>query len=82
MGNVVVDIPEISGMVVDILDSMNFVLPEFENFPDFDMNMNPNIQFNTDSIAFDYEEFKNNSEYLAEWQERNKEQLEKLKKEL
>lgn len=82
LGNVVVDIPEISGMVVDILDSMNFVLPEFDNFPDFDMNMNPTIQFNTDSIAFDYEEFKNNSEYLAEWQERNKEQLEKLKKEL
>lgn len=82
LGNVVVDIPEMSGMVVDILDSMNFVLPEFDNFPDFDMNMNPTIQFNTDSIAFDYEEFKNNSAYLAEWQERNKEQLEKLKKEL
>lgn len=82
LGNVVIDIPEISGMVVDILDSMNFVLPEFENFPDFDFNMNPNFRFNEDSIAFDYEEFKKNDEYLKEWQERNKEQLERLKKEL
>lgn len=82
LGNVMVDIPEMSGMVVDILDSMHFVLPEFDNFPDFDVNMNPNIQFNDESIVFDYEEFKENSEYLAEWQERNKEQLEILKKEL
>jgi hypothetical protein len=82
LGNVVIDIPEISGMVVDILDSMNFVLPEFENFPDFDFNMNPNFRFNEDSIAFDYEEFKKNGEYLKEWQERNKEQLYRLKKEL
>lgn len=82
LGNVLVDIPEISGMVVDILDSMHFVLPEFENFPDFDINMDANIQFNEDSIAFDYEEFKNNSEYLKQWQVRNKEQLERLKQEL
>lgn len=82
LGNVLVDIPEISGMVADILDSMHFVLPEFENFPNFDINMDANIQFNEDSIAFDYEEFKNNSEYLKQWQERNKEQLERLKQEL
>ena len=82
LGNVIVDVPALTGRVVDIIDSIHFVMPELENFPDINFEMNPNFQFNGDSIAFDYEEFKNNSEYLEEWQERNKEQLELLKEEL
>lgn len=82
LGNVIVDIPEISGRVVDMIDSIHFVLPEFDNFPDIDFDMNYNFQFNNDSIAFDYEEFKKNSDYLAEWQERNKDELKRLKEEL
>jgi len=82
LGNVIVDIPASTGRVVDIIDSIHFVMPELENFPDMNFEMNTNFQFNSDSIAFDYEEFKNNSEYLEEWQERNKEQLQLLKKEL
>ena len=58
------------------------MLPEFENFPDINFDVNQNFQFNNDSIAFDYEEFERNSDYLAEWQERNKEQLKQLKEEL
>lgn len=82
LGNVIVDIPASTGRVVDIIDSIHFVLPELENFPDMNFEMNPNFQFNSDSIAFDYEEFKNNSDYLEQWQERNKEQLKHLKEEL
>jgi hypothetical protein len=82
LGNVIVDVPALTGRVVDIIDSIHFVMPELENFPDMNFEMNPNFQFNGDSIAFDYEEFKNNSEYLEQWQERNKEQLELLKEEL
>ena len=82
LGNVIVDVPALTGRVVDIIDSIHFVLPELENFPDMNFEMNPNFQFNNDSIAFDYEEFKNNSEYLEQWQERNKEQLQLLKEEL
>lgn len=82
LGNVVVDIPHISGTIVDILDSVNFVLPEFENFPDIEFNMPNSFPFNHDSIAFDFEEFQNSSEYLKQWQERNKDDLERLKEEL
>ena len=69
-------------MVIDILDSMNFVLPEFENFPDIEFNMDQNFRIMGDSIAFDYQEFEKNSEYLKEWQEEHKEQMKILKKEL
>lgn len=82
LGNVIVDVPALTGRVVDIIDSIHFVMPELENFPDMNFEMNPNFQFNSDSIAFDYDEYKNNSEYLEQWQERNKEQLQLLKEEL
>jgi len=82
LGNVIVDVPVLTGMVVDIIDSIHFVMPELENFPDINFEMNPNFQLNSDSIAFDYEEFKNNSDYLEQWQERNEDQLKLLKKEL
>lgn len=81
-GNVVVDIPDVGAMVVDMLDSMNFILPELENFPDIEFNMDQNFRVMGDSIAFDYKEFEKNSEYLEEWQEEHKEQMKVLKKEL
>lgn len=81
-GNVVVDIPDVGAMVVDILDSLHFVLPEFENFPDIEFNMDQNFKIYGDSLAFDYEEFEKNSEYLENWQEEHKEEMKKLKAEL
>ncbi len=82
LGNVIVDVPELSGRVIDIIDSIHFVLPEFENFPDIDYNFNQSFEFDVDSIAFDYEEFQKNSEYLEQWQEEHKEQLKIIKEEL
>ena len=82
VGNVVVDVPEISARVIDMIDSIHFVLPEFENFPDINFEMDQNFQFSGDSIAFDYDEFQKNSAYLVEWQEENKEQMKVIKKEL
>ena len=82
MGNVVVDIPHISSTIVDIMDSVNFVLPEFENFPDINIDIPQSFHFDHDSIDFDFEDFQNSSEYLKQWQEQNKEQLERLKEEL
>ena len=81
-GNVVVDLPDVGAMVVDILDSMNFVLPEFENFPNIEFNMDQSFHIMGDSLAFDYKEFEKNSEYLKEWQEEHKEEMKKLKEEL
>ena len=82
LGNVVVDVPEISAHVLEALDSIHVVLPEISEFPDVEYNFdfNPNLDY--ESLSFDYEEFKKNSAYLKEWQERNKEQLQRLKEEL
>ena len=80
-GNITVDLPDVDAMVVDILDSMNFVLPEFDNFPDIDFNMQ-NFEIMADSLVFDYQEFEKNSEYLEQWQEEHKEEVKKLKAEL
>ncbi len=82
LGNVVVDIPEISAHVLEALDSLQVVLPEISDFPDIDYNFDFNTNLDYESLSFDYEEFKRNSAYLKEWQERNKEQLQRLKEEL
>jgi len=82
IGNVIVDVPEVSARVIDIIDSIHYVLPELENFPDIEFKMQQNFEFAGDSIAFDFEEFEKNTEYLIEWQEENKEQMKIIKKEL
>lgn len=82
LGNVVVDIPEISAHVLEALDSLHVMLPEISDFSDIDYNFDFNTNLDYESLNFDYEKFKNNSAYLKEWQERNKEQLERLKQEL
>lgn len=82
LGNVVVDIPEISAHVMEALDSLHVMLPEISDFSDIDYNFDFNTNLDYESLSFDYEEFKNNSAYLKEWQERNKEQLQRLKEEL
>ncbi len=81
-GNIVMDLPDVGAMVVDILDSMNFVLPEFENFPDIDFDLSQNFEIMGDSLAFDFKEFEKNSEYLKKWQVEHKEEMKKLKAEL
>ncbi len=82
LGNVVVDIPEISAHVLEALDSLHVMLPEISDFSDIDYNFDFNTNLDYESLSFDYEEFKRNSAYLKEWQERNKEQLQRLKEEL
>jgi len=82
LGNVVLDIPEISAHVLEALDSLQVVLPEISEFSDIDFSFDFSNNLDYESLSFDYEEFKNNSEYLKEWQERNKEQLQRLKQEL
>jgi DNA repair exonuclease SbcCD ATPase subunit len=82
LGNVVVDIPEVSKHVLEALDSIHIVLPEISEFTniDFDFDFSTNLDY--ESLNFDYEAFKENSEYLREWQERNREQLKRLREEL
>lgn len=82
IGNVIVDVPEISVEVLEALDSLHFVLPEIAEFPDIDYDFNFDFDMDYEALNFDYEAFKEDSEYLKEWQERNKEQFERLKKEL
>ena len=82
LGNVVVDIPEISAHVLEALDSLHVMLPEISDFSDIDYSFDFNTNLDYESLSFDYEEFKRNSAYLKEWQERNKEQLQRLKQEL
>jgi hypothetical protein len=82
LGNVVVDIPEISAHVLEALDSIHVVLPEIADFPDIEYNFDLNTNLDFESLSFDYEEYEKNSAYLMEWQERNKEQLQRLKEEL
>ena len=82
LGNVVVDIPEISTQVLEALDSIHVVLPEIAEFPDVNYNFNFSTNLDYESLSFDYEKFQNDSEYLKEWQEQNKEQLQRLKEEL
>ena len=80
LGNVMVDIPKLTGGIIESLDSMHFELPEIAEFPD--VNFDYNFNFDGEAMAFDYEAFKEDSEYLKEWQEKNKDQLKKLKEEL
>jgi hypothetical protein len=82
MGNVVIDIPEITKHVMEALDSIHVVLPEITEFSDMDFDFDFNMDLDYESLNFDYEAFRENSEYLKEWQERNKAQLQKLKEEL
>ena len=82
LGNVVVDIPEISDRIIEALDSIHFVLPEITEFPDIDYDFDFDMDLDYESLNFDYEAFKEDSKYLKEWQERNKEQLSRLKEEL
>lgn len=82
LGNVVVDIPEVSRQVLEALDSIHLVMPEIAEFPDMDFDFDFSTNLDYESLNFDYEAFSENSEYLKEWQERNREQLQRLKEEL
>ena len=82
LGNVVVDIPEVSRQVLEALDSVHLVLPEIAEFPDLDFDFDFSTELDYESLNFDYEAFTENSDYLKEWQERNKEQLQRLKEEI
>ena len=90
IGNVIVDVPEISERVIDIIDSIHFVLPEFENFPDIEFEMNENFVFSGDSIAFDYEEqmkvikreLKENQVQMARQQKEMQREIKEMQKEV
>lgn len=82
LGNVVVDIPEVTARIVDIMDSVEFVMPDFESFPEMDMAMVQSFQIAGDSIAFNFEDFEYDAEDLKKWQEEHKEEMKKLQEEL
>ena len=82
LGNVVIDIPDVSAHILEALDSVHFVLPEITEFPGIDYDFDFDMDLDYESLNFDYEAFKEDSKYLKEWQARNKEQLKRLKEEL
>lgn len=79
LGNVIVDIPEITARISDIMDSVEFVMPDFESFPEIDMDMIQSFQIAGDSIAFNFEY---DADDLKKWQEEHKEEMKKLQEEL
>ncbi|MCA0932075.1 hypothetical protein LCM02_06405 [Lutimonas saemankumensis] len=82
LGNVIVDIPEVTARITDIMDSVEFVMPDFESFPEIDMDMIQSFQISGDSIAFNFQDFEYDAEDLKKWQEEHKEEMKKLQEEL
>ena len=82
MGNVMVDIPMITERAFASIDSANFVFPDLENFPDLEIEFDPNFQVDIGEMEFDFEAFQEDNEYLIEWQEKNKENLKRIKEEI
>lgn len=81
IGNVMVDIPKITARALDAIDSVHFILPEYEFYAD--MNFDFDFDFDEEAMQFDYQAYKKDSEaYMKEWKERNKEQLQAMKEHL
>ena len=72
--------PEVSIGNLAILDSLHVVLPDVLHFSE--LIVIPEVEdfnFSFDSMPFDYEKYKNDKNYLKEWQKQMKEGLEKMK---
>lgn len=66
-------VPEVSVGNLSILDSLHIVMPDAVHFPELmiipEMN---DFNFSFDSLSFDYEKYKNDENYLKQWQEEMK----------
>jgi len=73
------DFPEVSVGNLSILDSLHVVMPDVLNFsaPVFTAVLE-DFHFAFDTPEFDYEKYKNDENYLKEWQEQMKKGLEKM----
>jgi hypothetical protein len=76
-------VPEVSVGNLAILDSLHIVMPDAVHFPELmvipEMN---DFNFSFDSLTFDYEKYKNDENYLKQWQEEMKKNLAKMRIEL
>lgn len=66
----IIEIPEIN------MDSVIMVMPKFENFPEMAMN------FDADSLHFDFEKYKDDESYMIEWQKSMQENMKKMNEQL
>ncbi len=76
-------VPEVSIGNLAILDSLHIVMPDAVHFNELivipEMN---DFNFSFDSSSFDYEKYKNDENYLKQWQEEMKKNLAKMRIEL
>ena len=76
-------VPEVSVGNLAILDSLHIVMPDAVHFPELmiipEMN---DFHFSFDSLSFDYQKYKNDENYLKQWQEEMKKNLAKMRVEL
>ncbi len=76
-------VPEVSVGNLAILDSLHIVMPDALHFPELmvipEMN---DFNFSFDSLSFDYQKYKNDENYLKQWQEEMKRNLAKMHVEL
>lgn len=76
-------VPEVSVGNLAILDSLHIVMPPDIHFPELlivpEMN---DFNFSFDSLSFDYQKYKNDENYLKQWQEEMKKNLAKMHVEL
>jgi len=75
-------LPEVSVGNLAILDSFPIVLPDMSNFQVIVVPEIQEFDLSFDSLSFDYEKYKNDENYLKEWQEEMKKNLGKMRVEL
>ena len=76
-------VPEVSVGNLAILDSLHIVMPPDIHFSE--LLIVPEMEdfdFSFDSLSFDYEKYKNEKNYLKQWQEQMKKNLAKMQVEL
>lgn len=71
-------IPNFSEELSATLEAIPYMIPDMDDFPDFDFD----FDFGSDTIVFDMDKFKNDENYMKEWQEKNKVKLKKLEESL
>lgn len=76
-------VPEVSVGNLAILDSLHIVMPDAVHFPELMVIPEmTDFNFSFDSLSFNYEKYKNDENYLKQWQEEMKKNLEKMRVEL
>jgi len=72
------DFPEISVENLSILDSLHVGMPDALHFSEPHIMDHDAFHFEFDAPEFDYEKYKNDENYLKEWQGKMKKSLEKM----